>query len=193
MANEIRPPGFAQANVQNNQNHFGQPQGFNRGNNYNPQSYPNQEQSYQAPTQQNQVVQLNELEKVKRMNKANMKAMQTQINMVINKLRTEMKNSIQASLSNLTNEIKNMMVGLFQMNTASTSGTGSLSINTVANPKGELKTITTRSGIVLDGPTVPTPPPVINSEEDERVEETLTDPDLFEYTIKVPPPPVQKY
>nr|GFC67318.1 reverse transcriptase domain-containing protein [Tanacetum cinerariifolium] len=29
-------------------------------------------------------------------------------------------------------------------------------------------------------------------EEDERVEETLTDPDLSKYTIKVPPPPVQK-
>nr|GEW12202.1 reverse transcriptase domain-containing protein [Tanacetum cinerariifolium] len=30
-------------------------------------------------------------------------------------------------------------------------------------------------------------------EEDERVEETLTDPDLAVYTIKVPPPSVQKY
>nr|GEW55448.1 reverse transcriptase domain-containing protein [Tanacetum cinerariifolium] len=29
--------------------------------------------------------------------------------------------------------------------------------------------------------------------EDERVEETLTDPDLSEYKIKVPPQPVQKY
>nr|GEU39906.1 hypothetical protein [Tanacetum cinerariifolium] len=28
---------------------------------------------------------------------------------------------------------------------------------------------------------------------DERVKETFTDPDLAEYTIKVPPPPVQKY
>nr|GEU81045.1 reverse transcriptase domain-containing protein [Tanacetum cinerariifolium] len=63
-------------------------------------------------------------------------------------------------------------------------GSGSLPSNTVANPKGELKPITTRSGIVLDGPTVPTPPSVINLEEDERVEETLTDPDLSEYTIK---------
>nr|GEZ36590.1 reverse transcriptase domain-containing protein [Tanacetum cinerariifolium] len=36
------------------------------------------------------------------------------------------------------------------------------------------------------------PPPFINSEEDERVEETLTDQDLTEYTIKVPPPLVQK-
>nr|GFD06124.1 reverse transcriptase domain-containing protein [Tanacetum cinerariifolium] len=59
--------------------------------------------------------------------------------------------------------------------------------------KGELKAITTRSRLVLDGPTVPTPPLFINLEEDERVEETLTDPDLSKYTIKVPPPPVQKY
>nr|GFB40316.1 reverse transcriptase domain-containing protein [Tanacetum cinerariifolium] len=48
MANQIRPPGFSQPNVQNNQNQFSQPQGYNRGNNFNP------EQSYQAPTQQNQ-------------------------------------------------------------------------------------------------------------------------------------------
>ncbi|GJZ47470.1 reverse transcriptase domain-containing protein [Tanacetum coccineum] len=46
-----------------------------------------------------------------------------------------------------------------------------------ANPKGELKAITTRSGLVLDVPTVPMPPPFINPEEDERVEETLTDPE----------------
>nr|GEX68345.1 reverse transcriptase domain-containing protein [Tanacetum cinerariifolium] len=184
IANQIRPLGFAQPNVQNNQNRFGQPQGFNRGNNFNP------EQSYQAPTQQNQIVPLNELEKVKRMHEDNMKAMQTQINMVKNELRNEMKNSIQVSLSNQTNEIKNMMASLFQINTASTSGSGSLPSNTVANPKGELKAITTRSGIVLDGPTVPTSSPFINLKEDERVEETLTDPDLSEYTVKVPPPPL---
>ncbi|GKF90520.1 hypothetical protein Tco_0274221, partial [Tanacetum coccineum] len=78
------------------------------------------------------------------------------------------------------------------MNTASTSGTGSLPSNTVANPKGELKAITTRSGLVLDGPTVPMPPLFINPEEDELVEETLTDPEHGDYTIKVPPPQVQK-
>nr|GEX60460.1 hypothetical protein [Tanacetum cinerariifolium] len=104
-----------------------------------------------------------------------MKAMQNQIDMVKNELRNKMKTSIQTSLSNQTNEIKNMMASLLQMNTASTSGSGSLPGNTVANPKGELKAITTRS------------------EEDERVEETYTDPDLAEYTIKVPPPLVQKH
>nr|GEW57117.1 hypothetical protein [Tanacetum cinerariifolium] len=86
-----------------------------------------------------------------------------------------------------------MMASLLQMNTASTSGSGSLPSNTVANPKGELKAITTRSGLVTDRPTVPTPPKSITPEVDERVEETYTDPDLAEYTIKVPPPPVQKY
>nr|GEX25588.1 reverse transcriptase domain-containing protein [Tanacetum cinerariifolium] len=67
-------------------------------------------------------------------------------------------------------------------------GSRSLPSNTVANPKGELKAITTQSGIVLDGPFVPIPPPFINPKGDKRVEETLTDLGLAEYTIKVPPP-----
>nr|GFB27814.1 reverse transcriptase domain-containing protein [Tanacetum cinerariifolium] len=71
-------------------------------------------------------------------------------------------------------------------------GSGSLPSNTIANPKGELKAITTRCGIVLDGPSVPIPPLFINPKEDERVEETLTDQDLAEYTLKVPPLLVQK-
>nr|GFC68375.1 reverse transcriptase domain-containing protein [Tanacetum cinerariifolium] len=101
--------------------------------------------------------------------------------------------TIRTSLSNQTNEIKNMMASLLQINTASTSGSGYLPSNTVANPKGERKAITTRSVLVIDGPTVPTPSRSINSEADKRVEETFTDPDLAEYIIKVPPPPAQKY
>nr|GEU86645.1 hypothetical protein [Tanacetum cinerariifolium] len=120
VANQIQPPSFAQPNMQNNQNCFGHPQRFSRGNNFNP------EHSYQGPAQQNQNVHLNKLKKVRRMNKANMKSMQTQIDMVKNKLRNEMKNSIQTSLTNQTNEIKNMMASLLQM-------------NIVANPMGELK------------------------------------------------------
>nr|GFA00724.1 reverse transcriptase domain-containing protein [Tanacetum cinerariifolium] len=139
-----------------------------------------------------QFVPLSELEKIKKINEINMKAMQTQIKNVKIELRNEMKTSIQASMSNQTNKLKNMMASFFQMNTASTLGSGPLPSNTIANPKGELKAITTRSGIVLDGPSVPMPPLFINSEEDERVEETLTDPELSEFTIKVPPPLVQK-
>nr|GEX19940.1 hypothetical protein [Tanacetum cinerariifolium] len=143
VANQIRPSGFAEPNVQNNQNRFSQPQGYNRGNNFN------QDSSYQAPTHQNQVVPLSELEKIKKMNEINMKAMQTQIDNVKN--------------------------DFFQMNTTSTLGLGPLPRNTITNSKGELKAITTRSGIVLDGPFVPMPPPFINLEEDESVEETLMD------------------
>nr|GEU49361.1 reverse transcriptase domain-containing protein [Tanacetum cinerariifolium] len=107
--------GFAQPNVKNNQNLFGPPQRFNRGNNFN------HEPPYQATAQQNQNFHLNELEKIKRINEVNMKAMQTQIDMVKNDLRNEMKTSIQTSLSNQTNEIKNLMASFLQMNTASTS------------------------------------------------------------------------
>nr|GFA22349.1 reverse transcriptase domain-containing protein, chloroplastic [Tanacetum cinerariifolium] len=187
VANQMRPPGFAQPNVQNNQNRFGLPQGFNRSPNFN------QEQPYQA-TQSNQNFHLNELDKIKRLNDVSLKAMQNQIDMVKNKLRNEMKTSIQTSLSNHTNEIKNIMASLLQMNIASTLGSRTLPGNTIANPKGKLKAITTRSGLVTERPTVPNPPKSVNLEEDECVEETYTDPDHAEYNIKVPPPPpIQKH
>ncbi|GJT53225.1 hypothetical protein Tco_0988279 [Tanacetum coccineum] len=186
VANQTRPPGLVQQNGQNNQNHFSQPQGYNRGNNFN------QNATYHAPIQQKQSVPLNELEKFKKTNEANMKAMQNQINNVKNELINEMQNLIQTLMSNQINKLKNMMASFFQMNTVSTSGTGSLPSNTIANPKGELKAITTRSGLVLDGPFVHIPPLFINLEEDKRVEETLTNSEHGEFTIKVPPPLVQK-
>nr|GEX16316.1 hypothetical protein [Tanacetum cinerariifolium] len=81
------------------------------------------------------LVPLSELEKIKKMNEINIKAMQTQINNVKNELSNEMKTSIQALMSNQTNELKNMMASFFQMNTVSTSGSGPLPKNTIANPK----------------------------------------------------------
>nr|GFB23654.1 reverse transcriptase domain-containing protein [Tanacetum cinerariifolium] len=98
----------------------------------------------------------------------------------------------QASMSNQTNEHKNMKASFFQMNTASTSGSRPLPSNTIANPKGKRKAITTRSDLVLDGPSIPMPSPFINSKEDEHVEETLTETELAEYTNKVPPRLFQK-
>nr|GEZ63618.1 hypothetical protein [Tanacetum cinerariifolium] len=112
------------------------------------------------------VVPLSELEKIKKMNEINIKSLQTQINNVKNELINEMKTSIQASMSNQTNELKNMMASFFQMNTASTSSSRPLPSNTIANPKGILKAITTQSGLVLDGPSVSMPHPFINPEKD---------------------------
>nr|GEX40422.1 reverse transcriptase domain-containing protein [Tanacetum cinerariifolium] len=48
-----------------------------------------------------------------------------------------------------------MLSGFFQ-NQASTSGI--LSSNTIPNPKGEIKAITTRSGVAYEGPSIPTNP-----------------------------------
>nr|GEV44319.1 reverse transcriptase domain-containing protein [Tanacetum cinerariifolium] len=49
------------------------------------------------------------------------------------------------------------MASFFQKNTASISGSGSLSSNTIANPMGDLKAITTQSGVSYDGPPIPLP------------------------------------
>nr|GEZ45687.1 reverse transcriptase domain-containing protein [Tanacetum cinerariifolium] len=116
---------------------------------------------------------LNELEKIKRINDVNMKSMQTQIDMVKNELRNEMKTSIQTSLSNRTNEIKNMMASLLQMNTASTSSSGTLPSSTVANSKSDLKAITTRSRVSYDGPLIP--PPVVENKP-EATKDTVPNP-----------------
>ncbi|GJY87791.1 hypothetical protein Tco_0502419 [Tanacetum coccineum] len=149
---------------------------YNQGNTgYCPQGVANQIRP-PAPVQQTQVAPSNELSNYKKMINTNIKAIQNQINNVKNELRNEMQTSIQTSMSNQTNKLKNMMASFFQMNTASSSGTRSLPSNIIANPRGDLKAITTQSGIVLDGPSVPMPPPFINPEEDKQEMETLTDP-----------------
>ncbi|GKD69624.1 reverse transcriptase domain-containing protein, partial [Tanacetum coccineum] len=67
--------------------------------------------------------------------------------------------NIQTKITTLTNsnlELKNMFSQFLKMNTASSSGTGSLPSNTVTNPREDLKGITTRSGVAYQGPTIPT-------------------------------------
>nr|GEX71558.1 reverse transcriptase domain-containing protein [Tanacetum cinerariifolium]GEX71651.1 reverse transcriptase domain-containing protein [Tanacetum cinerariifolium] len=59
------------------------------------------------------------------------------------------------SLTNSKLELKNMFGQFMKMNTAFTSGSGQLLRNTIANPKGELKAITTRSGVSYEGPLIP--------------------------------------
>ncbi|GJS35129.1 reverse transcriptase domain-containing protein [Tanacetum coccineum] len=162
---------------------------YNQGNTgYRPQRVANQIRP-PAPVQQTQVAPSNELSNYKKMIDTNIKAMQNQINNVKNELRNEMKTSIQTSMSNQTNELKNMMASFFQMNTASSSGTGPLPSNTIANPRGDLKAITTRSGVSYDGPPIPPPssslPKVV-----ERVPEVTKD-TVQPSTKNIQPPVVQ--
>ncbi|GKB33411.1 reverse transcriptase domain-containing protein, partial [Tanacetum coccineum] len=162
IANQIRPPGFppVQQNQGNNQNCYNQ----NQGNNYNqgPIHYPpvnqgqiyrpqvNQLPAYQAPayqalTPQTQGVSKTDFESYVKANVAVMQNMQSQ-------------------MSNITD----LLTKIANSNAASTSGSGSLPSNTIANPKGELKAITTRSGASYDGPQVPPPtsslPKVVENE-----------------------------
>ncbi|GJW05298.1 hypothetical protein Tco_1564154 [Tanacetum coccineum] len=61
-------------------------------------------------------------------------------------------------------------------NTASTLGSGSLPSNTVANPKSDLKEITTRSAVSYQGPTIPTTsssPPKVLERETEVTKDTM--------------------
>ncbi|GJT23222.1 reverse transcriptase domain-containing protein [Tanacetum coccineum] len=59
---------------------------------------------------------------------------------------------------------------------------GVLPSNTVPNPQEDLKVITTRSGVTLAGPSVPTPPPLSSSKEVEQEPETTMD--------QLPPAPI---
>nr|GEV15792.1 reverse transcriptase domain-containing protein [Tanacetum cinerariifolium] len=109
----------------------------------------------------------------------------TQNKSVVSQVKSSDANSNSSSeIAKLTHAVNQQTSAVTTAMTAILKQSGSLPSNTIANPKGKLKAITTRSGIVLDGPSVPIPPPFINPKEDERVEETLTDQDHTEYTIK---------
>ncbi|GKA16842.1 hypothetical protein Tco_0696679 [Tanacetum coccineum] len=142
VANQIRPPGFPpvqnnQNNQRNNQNRYNQ----NRGNNYN-QGPIYQPPAYQAPAPQTQGVSKDDFQNYIKANDAVMKNMQDQ------------NQNMQNQLTNLTE----MLTKFMNTNTASTSGSGSLPSNIVANPRGDMKAITTQSGVSYDGPHVPPPP-----------------------------------
>ncbi|GKE63718.1 reverse transcriptase domain-containing protein, partial [Tanacetum coccineum] len=80
------------------------------------------------------------------------------------------------SLTNYYLELKNMFSQFMKMNTASSSGSGTLPSNTVTNPREDLKAITTRSGISYNGTQVPPPPsslPKVVERETEVTKNTV--------------------
>ncbi|GJY80836.1 reverse transcriptase domain-containing protein [Tanacetum coccineum] len=119
--------------------------------------------------------------------------MQNQINSLKGDLKNEIQNTIksqQAVMMNqqttFQNNLQNMICGLFQ-NQASTSGT--LPSNTIPNPKGEMKAITTRSGVAYEGPSIPTNPSLKKVVERETEETTDKEKTNFQgSTAQIPPP-----
>ncbi|GJR77841.1 reverse transcriptase domain-containing protein [Tanacetum coccineum] len=144
-SNQMAPPDFAP--LQNNQNRFNQNQGnnFNRGNNF----HGFQNQPFQAPNNQVQQGISNEFSSYMKSNESMMRNMQTQINV----LRGDFNKQEESLRRNLNNDIRSILGSFFQ-NQASTLGT--LLSNTIPNLKGEMKAITTRSGVAYEGPSIPT-------------------------------------
>nr|GEU44210.1 reverse transcriptase domain-containing protein [Tanacetum cinerariifolium] len=156
----------------NQGNNHGHPQGNNQGRNqffqgaihiqHSPLAY--QAPGYQAliqqaPIPQPQIVTTTEFTNYMKANDAIFKNMQTNI----------------TSLTNSNLELKNMFGQFMKMNTASSSGSGTLPSNTITNPKEDLKGITTQSGIAYKGPMILTTssPPKVVKHEPEVTKDTV--------------------
>nr|GEX48231.1 hypothetical protein [Tanacetum cinerariifolium] len=91
--------------------------------------------------------------------------------------------NMQNQLTNLTDLITKFV----NSNTASTSSSGTLPSNTIANPKSDLKAITILSGVSYDGPQIP---PLVVENEPEATKDTVN-PTNNENTEDVQPQVVQ--
>nr|GEV13436.1 DNA-directed DNA polymerase [Tanacetum cinerariifolium] len=183
----MAPPGFAP--VQNSQNRYnlGQGNNFNRGNNFHGNQHFQvlnqgfQNQPFQVPNNQVQQGVPNEFLSYKKANDQMMRNMQNQINSLKGEFKNEIQNTMNTQQTVLMNQqnafqnnLQNMLSGFFQ-NQASTSGT--LPSNTIPNPKGEKKAITTRSVVAYEGPSIPTntsPKKVVEREIEETTDKEQT-------------------
>ncbi|GJU09458.1 reverse transcriptase domain-containing protein [Tanacetum coccineum] len=206
----MAPPGFApvQNNGQNRyNNNQGQGNNFNRGNNFhgnqgfqaqnnhapNFQNQGFQNQPFQVPNNQVQQEFSNDFSSCKKNNDQIMRNMQNQINSLKGDLKNEIQNTIKSQEAVMMNQqntfqinLQNMIGGLFQ-NHASTLGT--LPSNTIPNPKGEMKAITTRSGVAYEGPSIPANPSPKKVVERETEETTDKEQSNFQgSTAQIPPP-----
>nr|GEZ88817.1 reverse transcriptase domain-containing protein [Tanacetum cinerariifolium] len=120
-----------------------------------------QDPGYQAPVHQSpipqpQVVSTNEFNNYMKENDAILKNMKTNM----------------TSLNNSNLELKNMFGQFMKMNTASSSGLGTLPSYTITNPKEDLKGIATRSGNAYQGPTIPTTSSSLSQAIEREIEVT---------------------
>ncbi|GJS91518.1 reverse transcriptase domain-containing protein [Tanacetum coccineum] len=123
--------------------------------------------NYQA-----QVGPSNELTNYMKSNEATLRAMKTQMINMKMELQNEFKSTINARTNKIENQNNQIMNILTNMQNQNSSGLGSLPSNTVANPRGDVKAITTRSGVAYDGPTIPPTPSPLPKEVERETEVT---------------------
>nr|GEY73059.1 hypothetical protein [Tanacetum cinerariifolium] len=133
---------------------------FNQGLVYQPPVF--QQPAYQAPAYQALAPQTQSVLKEDFL--AYVKANDT----VMKNMQTQGQN-MQNQLTNLTDLITKFV----NSNTAATSSPGTLPSNTIANPKSDLKAITTQSGVSYDGPLIP---PLVVENEPEATKDTVNPP-----------------
>nr|GEU77612.1 reverse transcriptase domain-containing protein [Tanacetum cinerariifolium] len=156
-SNYMAPPGFARCKMVKivpNQGFQNPP--FQVPNNSIQQSFPNEFLNY------------------KKVNDRMMRNMQNQINSLKGKFKNEIQNTMKIQQTVLMeqqnafqNNLQNMLSGFFQ-NQSSTLGT--LPSNTIPNPKGEMKAITTQSGVAYEGHSIPIPKKVVEQETKETTD-----------------------
>nr|GFA85586.1 hypothetical protein [Tanacetum cinerariifolium] len=146
----------------NNQNRF-------QGNNFNQkqiskpnqgaiyQNRPQQNLNFQAPPQQNTVTQ-GKFEAYTTANDANMNNLQPKFD---NFQRNQQ--DFQKKFEQKQDDFQNQMMHFMQNLYNKPSSSSSLPSNTISNPKGEAKAITTRSGMSYKEP--PIPPPGVDQQE----------------------------
>nr|GEV53940.1 DNA-directed DNA polymerase [Tanacetum cinerariifolium] len=143
-SHQIPPPGFA--SVQNNSNRFNQGHGnfFNQANN------SNQGNNFRGNNFQNN------------------HGYRAQMNN-INVLRGDFSKQEEKLRRNLNDDMR-CILGSFFQNQPSTSG--NLSSNTIPNPKGEMKAVTTRSGLAYESPSILTES-LLEKVDEQNTEEIL--------------------
>nr|GFB87654.1 reverse transcriptase domain-containing protein [Tanacetum cinerariifolium] len=179
----MRPPGFNQPTQQkNNQNRF-QSNNFNQNQNRQPnqgaiyQNRPQQNLSFQAPPQQNTVTQ-GKFEAYTTANDANMNNLQLKFD---NFQRNQQ--DFQKKFEQKQDDFQNQMMHFMQNLYNKPSSSSSLPSNTIPNPKGEAKAITTRSGMSYKEPPI-LPPGVDQQEPIEVTTDTeLPNPDDIEPSL----------
>nr|GEW91640.1 hypothetical protein [Tanacetum cinerariifolium] len=173
VSNQMRPPGFNQPTHQNNNQNRLQGNNFNqnRQNNQGAVYYnrPQQALNYQAPSQQNTITQ-GKFKAYTTANDANMNNLQLKFDN-FQKNQQDFQKKFEQKQDDFQNQMMNFMQNLYNNKPSSSS---CLPSNTIPNPKGEAKAITTRSGMSYKEPSIP-PPGV---EQQEPTEET-TDTELL--------------
>ncbi|GJR14425.1 hypothetical protein Tco_0797077 [Tanacetum coccineum] len=125
-----------------------------------------------VPNYQAHVGPSNELTHYTKSNEATLRAMQTHMTNMKTELRNEFKSTIDARTNKIENQNNQIMNILTNMQNQNSSGLGSLPSNTVANPRGDVKAITTRSGVAYDGLTIPPTPSPLPKEVEHETKET---------------------